>query len=405
MGLRADTSFESPPVRETDIDTETWEEFTRKMNELQNMSFDFGPVRAGEGSDVNFKYLKNVVIDNAHIADAAITNAKIQNLAVSDAKISSLSGDKIFANTIGANKLNVNQLSAISANIGSITAGSITGITITGGTIRTQDASTRVEMDGSQNALFHYQNGEIRTWVANGQIGFNTTNGMASGGIYGVGTNQLAINVGGNNSLLFNPSNFIPSTDNQVDLGNNFNRFRELYLSSNINFGGRVGNSLVPEVDDTYHLGLSNRRWRTLRITSLLTMHGQNSAGDRSFLSPSSAGACNLGTSSSYFHQMFANIVRYKSIDSFDHIEDLEAIKNIKIKEVEMDGPEDIDSKERVVKSKKIKKEVWDPETLPKQLVDKGFIDSGGLTGLLIGALKEMITKVEDLEAKVNSML
>ncbi|PIR59562.1 MAG: hypothetical protein COU68_04915 [Candidatus Pacebacteria bacterium CG10_big_fil_rev_8_21_14_0_10_45_6] len=87
-------------------------------------------------------------------------------------------------------------LSAISANIGAITAGSITGITITGGTVRTSSGSTRVEMNGTDNSIYHYQSGVLRTAIGDGIIAFfRPSDGVSSGSVYGSST-SLDIDAG-----------------------------------------------------------------------------------------------------------------------------------------------------------------------------------------------------------------
>lgn len=124
-----------------------------------------------------------------------------------------LTADNIAANSITANEIQTNTITTLN-----LTAGSITGVTITGGTVRTSSGSTRVEMNGSDNAIYHYDAGNLRTYIMDGFIGFNRPDGIASGAIYGVGTNQIAIDTGGE-QFYFDDSSFRPGTNLNTDIG------------------------------------------------------------------------------------------------------------------------------------------------------------------------------------------
>lgn len=135
-----------------------------------------------------------------------------------------LTADNIAANTITANELFINTLSSISANIGAITAGSISGVTVTGGTVRTSSGSTRVEMNGADNTIYHYQSGVLRTSMGDGYIAFyRPSDGISSGAIYGSST-SLDIDAGNmvrilGGQYIFGGSSFVPDSSVAYTLG------------------------------------------------------------------------------------------------------------------------------------------------------------------------------------------
>ncbi len=417
--------FEDTITPEDKVDKEALQTTLQKLNELNFKDVQFGSIRPGAGSvidgdllvegtvgaakiiagSITANEIKSGTITASEIASRTITASRIASGAITANEIASntITANQIKSDTITANQMDVSQLSAISANIGSITAGSITGITITGGTIRTSSSSTRVEMSGSSNTLRHYQDGNIRTQVANGQISFNRPDGVFSGAVFGFGSQTLGINVGGDGSYQFNPTQFLSPSGGTVNLGDPSNKFESLFLSDDIDIGGVVRSHLNPQSDNNSSIGTTTRRWRDIRFRNQLVGHGTTSS--RSFILPSSADTCNIGSPSLYFHQVFADRVRYKDLASFDHIDDLEAIKAVNIKTIEREGPDDIDSEGNVIRGKKYKKDVWDTKTLPKDVVEGEFIDANAMNGLVIGSLKELINKVEQLENKVNGVV
>lgn len=77
-----------------------------------------------------------------------------------------------------------------------IAGSTITGTNVTGGTVKTSNNTTRVELNGTDNALYIYDSGEQRVVLSSGIIAFYTPLGLASGAIYGLGTNNIAIDTG-----------------------------------------------------------------------------------------------------------------------------------------------------------------------------------------------------------------
>ncbi len=129
-----------------------------------------------------------------------------------------LTADNIAANSITANEIQTNTITTLN-----LTAGSITGVTITGGTVRTSSGSTRVEMNGADNSIYHYQSGVLRTSMGDGYIAFyRPSDGIASGSIFGSST-SLDIDAGNMVRILgqyiFGGSSFVPSSSVAYTLG------------------------------------------------------------------------------------------------------------------------------------------------------------------------------------------
>jgi len=129
-----------------------------------------------------------------------------------------LTADNIAANSITANEIQTNTITTLN-----LTAGSITGVTITGGTVRTSSGSTRVEMNGADNSIYHYQSGVLRTSMGDGYIAFyRPSDGVSSGSIFGSST-SLDIDAGNMVRILgqyiFGGSSFVPASNNAYVLG------------------------------------------------------------------------------------------------------------------------------------------------------------------------------------------
>lgn len=206
--------------------------------------------------------LENVENEFTNLGDLAYLN-EITETEVAD---DSISTPKLQAKSVEALNIDVADLSAINADLGQITAG-----TVTGALIRTADSDTRVEMDGASNELVHYQDGNIRTVVTDGQIYFNRPDGLASGAVFGYGTNTIGISVGGSNIFQFNASQILPHGSGDVDLGSSFAMFDKLYLDDDIEMGGH----LLPTGSFGQDLGDSNDAWDHLHIEDIYSTSGR----------------------------------------------------------------------------------------------------------------------------------
>jgi hypothetical protein len=96
-----------------------------------------------------------------------------------------------------------------------------------------------------------------------------------------------------------------------------------------------------------------------------------------------------VGTTSQYWNCIAGNSVWYKALGQFDALDDLALIKKIRA-----NGKVD----ERGMP-------LADPESLPEQVTENGLINAGALMGLLIGAVKQLVAKVESLEKELQKAI
>jgi hypothetical protein len=96
-----------------------------------------------------------------------------------------------------------------------------------------------------------------------------------------------------------------------------------------------------------------------------------------------------VGTCTTYWNCIAGNNVWYKALGSFEALDDLGCIKRIKA-------------------HPKAKSEkgfpLVDPDSLPPEITENGLIHAGALTGLLIGAVKQLAAKVEFLEKELKKV-
>lgn len=112
-----------------------------------------------------------------------------------------------------------------------ILGSTLTGNTVTGGTVRTSSGTTRVEMNGTDNALYFYNDGNIQLAVDQNGLTINTPLGVSSGFIQGAGSNALWINVdsGGPYGIEVNSGAVLPlEAAGGMDLGDASDYFGEV---------------------------------------------------------------------------------------------------------------------------------------------------------------------------------
>jgi len=85
-------------------------------------------------------------------------------LTASNIAANTITANEIYANTITASEIKAGTITATEINTSTITtlnltAGTIDGVTITGGVLRTNDTTTRVEINSTDNALYFYKLG------------------------------------------------------------------------------------------------------------------------------------------------------------------------------------------------------------------------------------------------------
>jgi hypothetical protein len=92
-----------------------------------------------------------------------------------------------------------------------------------------------------------------------------------------------------------------------------------------------------------------------------------------------------VGDTTDYWNVIAGNSIWYKALGQFDFLDDLMIIKRLRTKGVNEKGIPQID-----------------PESLPPEVTKNGLINAGDLTGLLIGAIKQLTAKVESLEKQIK---
>jgi len=419
--------FEDTITPEDKVDKEALQTTLQKLNELNFKDVQFGSIRPGAGS----------VIEGSLIVKGSVEPEKLTGLgdlayedAVEKAKLGAtiidggyivtgmINASRIDTGTLSADRLSVTELNALEITAGSVAAEDITGNTITGKTIRTAIGRPRIQMDVSTHSISFWDNSDtypdikieadkINFQLMGVEIGTPSSSLLSfkMGSDYiNFGTGPEISAYGSTITIAENTiidGSLYPDNDNTQHLGGFSNRWDQVHIGGNLVISGEVTGHLIPS-ESTSDLGSSTDPWDQVYVDTRLVMLGSSSS--RSFLRPDEADGSNLGTSTYYWHQVFADLVRYKDLASFDHIDDLEAIKAVNIKTIEREGPDDIDSEGNVIRGKKYKKDVWDTKTLPKDVVEGEFIDANAMNGLVIGSLKELITKVESLESQLQEL-
>lgn len=384
--------FEFKEEEEEDLGLLSFRETIQKVNQLNFKDVNFGAIRPGAGSVIEGSLIVKGSVEPEKLTglgdlafEDAVEKAKLGTTVIDGGYIVTgmINASRIDTGTLSADRLSVSELNALEIKAGSVDAEDITGTTITGKTIvgstlTTASSGSRVEVGTGVNQRVDFY------------IGSSFIGGIQSDNVSA--SNFVTVFGGTNNHLNLNSGVYA----------------EDATLRGNSTVGIRAGSEVrsfadfVPGSNASYYLGTSSRRWDRAYFDSRLYMYGTTSS--RSFIIPNVANGSNLGSPSLYFYQLYADNVRYKNLASFDHIDDLEAIKAVGIKTIEKEGPDDIDSDGNVVKGKKHKKDVWDIKTLPKDVVEGDFIDANAMSGLMIGSLKELINKVETLESQLQEL-
>jgi hypothetical protein len=316
-------------------------------------------------------------------------------------------GNTTFSIDTSGNATFAGDLSAASGTLGTITAGTfdgvdITGTTITGGTFQTSyhliiyeaagatsptAANGDYYKEGLQGGKAAYTNGAYWIWWDTGDSHWKVSNAKGSGDVqFDKFTTIFGTydNVNGSGTFVVTHVGNERISLNELDDG---------YLRFYDQFGVLRG-----YISDHIYMYDSNESFAgTIQpLTNLLAIAADKElalrAGTEGItinrnLLPSANGQHFLGTSSLYFNGVYADAVRYKSLDSFEEHDDISLMKKIKEKEVTEKGK---------------KKFVWDYDTMPKETKSEEFYDAGAVQGFLIGTVKQLIGEVEDLKKQIN---
>jgi len=250
---------------------------------------------------------------------------------------------------------------------------SVTGATITGGIFRTAVSGNRIEITEVDKMIKYYDTtGNVRGEIGGeGGVSIGIYNevpalelriGAVGDEVYFNATEHLKLSSGVSGSakrMIWDFDNIQTETDTHPDMGTSTYR-----LGGLCNVGISCWGNILPNTDPSYS---------------------------------------SLGEQTRYWQYLWAYYVRYKDLASFQNQDDISLIKNIKEKKITRYQVKGYDKTKRppapIKKYETIK--VWDPKTMPKETRVGEFCDAGAINGFLIGIIKQLIEKVEQLEKKM----
>jgi hypothetical protein len=100
---------------------------------------------------------------------------------------------------------------------------------------------------------------------------------------------------------------------------------------------------------------------------------------------PPGADQGKVGDTTTYWNCIAGNSVWYKALSQFDAFDDLKILRRLRTKGKDKNGLPLID-----------------PKSLPPEITQNGLINAGNLTGLLIGAIKQLAAEVESLRKQIK---
>jgi len=262
----------------------------------------------------------------------------------------------------------------------------------------------------------------------NGDMWFNTTDGWIKIRVGGV-TRRLCHW----DDIYSKPSTFPPSSHDHLN-----DHLRPTYLGKTPAAGGTselllwcedaaaeyAHNSFAPQYSGYGRIGTSSRYWNyryfyNLRVNTLFyvgsirgvsgdTHYFPDVASVHSTLRPTTANYSYLGTSTYYWNSLYAYNVRYKSLAAFDALDDIGLLRRIKAHPLNKDAkglPEvDWSTVPDEIKAYESEDHIDNEGVLQQPEGSHDFVDAGALTGLLIGAVKQLADKVDELKARISTL-
>ena len=191
-----------------------------------------GKIVAGAGSEIDWSYIKNVLVQTAQIADAAITTAKIADLAVTEAKIANASIGTAKIKDASITTAKIADLAVTDAKIESLNVDKLVGDEIIGKSIKT-GTGDRVELYRSDDPMYP----NTLRWVSSlgEELATIKMSGWAAGMALEITADLLRIW-----SDIEVDGFLVPVATGEKDLGLSSYRWRNLYLSGNIYVDGLV---------------------------------------------------------------------------------------------------------------------------------------------------------------------
>jgi len=100
-----------------------------------------------------------------------------------------------------------------------------------------------------------------------------------------------------------------------------------------------------------------------------------------------------LGLSTQYWYQAYINWLYYKTLDSFDHIDDIELLLSF-----------EIDPKTKRYKLESIPEFLLNKEELEQNTKDR-FVNIGSMQGFILGCIKQLDRKIKELEKIISGLV
>ena len=123
-------------------------------------------------------------------------------------------------------------------------------------------------------------------------------------------------------------------------------------------------------------------------------------------IDPVAANTYWLGDATLYWGRVYAGVYYGKTttIQSFQQHDDIELVKRIRSKTVTVDEPDPSDEKRERRVQRQV--EVFDPDDFPTEVKDETgeFVSFGAFSGLLLGTAKQLVERIEQLEAQVVAL-
>jgi hypothetical protein len=391
--------------------------------------------RTKAGETVNFYYIANIPANQTtytdNIADASLVydikyhwNDTFGNIYVNDVICANFGSSNTFlgwgttsanlhASTYYNTGIGAGALLSLSTGVDNTAVGGDSGDSITTGSYNTLLGSfTGYNLiDGTFNVFLGYgagysnesgdNNVYIGKWAGYYQTGSNRLiidnqyRADAAAGLAGALVVGTFADTPSSQSLRFNAGVLSLS-----DSGNISCASKTIYLTSLGNLYLRAGTSkviyinkdIIPE-NTSVNLGTIDNKFHTASFSSYIYSW-------YSILPNTDPSYSSLGDSKRYWQYLWANYVKYKHLDSFQHHNDIDIIKDIRYKKITRLQVDGYKNDKPIKRNENVN--VWDENTMPSEVYKDGFYDAGALQGLTIGTLKQLIEKVEDLEKQID---
>lgn len=326
--------------------------------------------------------LCDYIVGELQIANDAIEN---RHLLPGCVNYESIGADQILADHIYSINLTtlqavIGELSALSANVGTLTSGTISGVTIEAG-------GGAVVLDGDGATII----GEnvLRFKYAGDICGYMYATNLQAIGIW-ADIPGAGIELGwdcniGINKLILKEYAITPMADNNTDLGDQTHCWNDIWLKNRAVFvrpaTGEIHGTIAPTISgleiwsEQPGKALVLNWWDDVGAARSVYLHH-----DRVIPFPNDV--IDLGSDTYYWKDVYADTYYGKTttIQSFQEHDDIALLRKIKPK----------------------KNKGLDIKTFPAEIVKADAIDILGWQSLVMGAVLQLASKVEELEAKRN---